>query len=99
MTFRTYITVKGEVKIYPEYSYKKSKAKNNRVKCPICGSWCLTIFHKKFSNTIVLGYICHAHTPPHIFIDGKYKIFDAKVITFSPHEQPHKKKLVKSSNI
>lgn len=80
MTFRTYITVKGEVKTYPKYSiYKRSNTKTRQVKCPVCGSYCLIIFHKKFDVRVHLGYICNAHTPAHVFIDGKYKIFDVNI--------------------
>ena len=79
MTFRTYITVKGEVNTYPKYHNKKSDAKYSRVKCPICKSLCLTIFHKQSLQHVTLGYICYAHTPAHVFINGKYKIFDVKI--------------------
>ena len=79
MACKTYITVKGEVKTYPKYYNKRSNAKNTRVKCPICKSLCLTIYHKKFSDRVKLGYICNAHTPPHVFIDSKYKIFDVEI--------------------
>ena len=79
MACKTYITVKGEVNTYPKYHNKRSNAKYTRVKCPICKSLCLTIFHKKGIERVILGYICYAHAPPHVFIDGKYKIFDVKV--------------------
>ena len=78
MTFRTYITVKGEVKTYPKYHNKRSAA-YHRIKCPVCGLLCLTVFHKKFGDRIHLGYICNAHTPPHVYIDSKYKIFDVDI--------------------
>ena len=80
MVFRNYITVKGEVKTYPKYNvYKRSQVKTKQVKCPVCGLYCLKIFHRKFGDYISLGYICNAHTPSHVFIDGKYKIFDVEV--------------------
>ena len=79
MTFRTYITVKGEVKTYPKYNTKRSKVKKKQVKCPVCGLYCLIVFHRKFGDYIHLGYICNAHTPPHVYIDSKYKIFDVEV--------------------